>query len=177
MSSDTEEESLVELQPQPQPEVVDLVSSDTEPESLVCKWRLAAYQRKLNTLQVRNLKSTLQSLPTPNPSHQVSRQARIWRALTFSVEITPVKALASSTTANVQRLVNTERPSKIRRVSGVEFAKDDTSTPRPNENVRPGYKVPQTDPGKAARPSDYSVYKGKGRYNRKSDAGPRCVYV
>jgi hypothetical protein len=74
MSSDTEEESLVELQPQPQPEVVDLVSSDTEPESLVCKWRLAAYQRKLNTLQVRNLKSTLQSLLTPNPSHQVSRQ-------------------------------------------------------------------------------------------------------
>ncbi|KAJ2916685.1 hypothetical protein MD484_g3749, partial [Candolleomyces efflorescens] len=139
MSSDTEEESLVE--PQPEPEVVDLVSSDTEPESLVC------------------------SQPEIDAAKSSDTEPE-------SLEVTPVKALASSTTANVQRLVNTERPSKIRRISGAEFARDDVSTPRPNENIRPANKVPQTEPGKVARPSDYSVFKGKGRYNRKSDAGP-----
>ena len=48
-SSDTEDESLAELQ-QPQPEVVDLVSSDTEPESLQCKWHFAAYRGKANSV-------------------------------------------------------------------------------------------------------------------------------
>lgn len=58
--------------------------------------------------------------------------------------------LTPSTSANV-----TERPSKIRRLNSI--------TPRKsNENLRP-----QTEP----KP-DYSVFKGKGRYSRKSDAGP-----
>ncbi|RXW22413.1 hypothetical protein EST38_g3440 [Candolleomyces aberdarensis] len=138
-SSDTEEECLIK--PQPQPEVIDLVSSDTEPESFQC------------------------SQPEIDAAKSSDTEPE-------SLEITPVKALASSTTANVQRQVNTERPCKIRRINGIEFGETDMSTPRPNENLRPAKQVPQTDPGKTTRPGDYSVFKGKGRYGRKSDAGP-----
>lgn len=104
--------------------------------------------------------------------------------------------------ANIQRRppdreFNSKRPSKIRRISGVEFGGNDASTPRAqDENLKPtrgGKKIPQTEPVKdmklklftqppptnpRAGPStlsNYSIFKGKGRYSKKAEAGPRYV--
>ena len=114
----------------------------------------------------------------------------------------PTGALASSMSANIQqcppdREFNSERPSKIHRISGVEFGGNDASTPRAqDENLKPtrgGKKIPQTEPvndmksklftqppptNPRAGPStlsDYSTFKGKGRYSKRAEAGPRYV--
>lgn len=97
--------------------------------------------------------------------------------------------LAISVSANVQRrpadrLFISERPTKMRKLSNEGDA--DNATPRKrDENSQPQDLLPKTDPGKGTKrhsdPAalrvpgttvDYSIFKGKGRYGRKSDAGP-----
>lgn len=99
--------------------------------------------------------------------------------------------LATSISANLPRRpadrhVASERPLKMRKFNhDAEQNSEDTTPRKQDENSQPSKAVPLTDPVKSTKrysdptarhgPNDkidYSIFKGKGRYGRKSDAGP-----
>ncbi|KAF6742803.1 DNA repair protein endonuclease SAE2/CtIP C-terminus-domain-containing protein [Ephemerocybe angulata] len=166
---------------------VEAPSSDTEPESHPLTPPRASQNKLALEFASSDTEPETHPLTPPPPD---AKPFDLSQEQPSPGDTTPVRRQPSDvlTTANTNtrrpgdRQVASERPVKVRRVNGGEFGgggESSSVTPRPkayDENSQPSSqevakkKAPQSEPKKSA--NDYSVFKGKGRYARKSDVGP-----